>query len=406
MNIFSFYFLAFLCVVVLLFHATQKAAPRRLVLTLANTIFLATFLATGWDVGVLVAVVLASYVSLVIVRKRPTTLSVAMCVGIAALALVFLKRYAFLEPLVPDSVLRHSIELIGISYLTFKYIHVVVDVKQGLIARVDLLTYLNYQLGFFSLVAGPIQRYNDFALFWDNIHESGSDLSALRHWRRTLVGLLKMGVLGSLALFLSDLGTSHLLASPGRLEALGSLLLLFYAYPLFVYFNFSGYCDAVIGAAGVLGMKHQENFDRPLIARNLLDFWNRWHISLTMWTRDYLFTPLYKAAVTRWYDRAVPLGYVALFITLFILGVWHGATWNFVVFGLIHGVGVVVVQLYGNELRRRLGRQGLKRYLGSSPVRITANVVTIHYVCVSFLFFHPGLRRTLMLLSTAGKQIF
>jgi D-alanyl-lipoteichoic acid acyltransferase DltB (MBOAT superfamily) len=153
-------------------------------------------------------------------------------------------------------------------------------------------------------------------------------------------------------------------------------------------------------------MTQQENFDKPILARNLLDFWNRWHISLTLWIRDYVFTPLYKSAATHWRHLAVPLGYCTLFVALFLAGLWHGATWNFVLFGLMHGAGVVTVQIYGDRLKRRLGRQGVKRYLSNRAVRTAAVLVTVHYVCVSFLFFRPGLRQTLDLLSRAREGIF
>jgi len=146
----------------------------------------------------------------------------------------------------------------------------------------------------------------------------------------------------------------------------------------------------------LLGLRQPENFDRPYLARNVLDFWNRWHITLTHWIRDYVFTTSYKWVATHWSRYASIIGYGLMFTALFLAGMWHGPGRNFIVFGALHGVGVASAQMYGDFLRRRLGRQRFKAYLANRWFRLAGIAVTFNYVCFTFLFFRPGVRDTLV----------
>ena len=137
-------------------------------------------------------------------------------------------------------------------------------------------------------------------------------------------------------------------------------LVVFYFYPLYLYFNFSGYCDIVIAASRFFGMKLPENFNRPYLARNVIEFWTRWHITLGTWIRDYLFMPMYKPVVERWPRRAPSLAWIFYFLAFVVAGVWHGTTLNFLVYGPGRAWGL------GDEdvrelAARRIGRKGLTR---------------------------------------------
>ena len=133
----------------------------------------------------------------------------------------------------------------------------------------------------------------------------------------------------------------------GRTEAIGHFLGVLYFYPLYLYLNFSGYCDIVIAGASFFGMKLPENFDQPYLSRNVIDFWTRFHRTLGFWIRDYLFLPLYKAVAERWPKRADLLAFLCYFVAFFVAGIWHGPTANFVVFGLLQAVGVSAAKLMG-----------------------------------------------------------
>jgi D-alanyl-lipoteichoic acid acyltransferase DltB (MBOAT superfamily) len=154
----------------------------------------------------------------------------------------------------------------------------------------------------------------------------------------------------------------------------------------------------VIGTGRLLGLALPENFNRPFMARNMIDFWNRWHISLSHWIRDYIFTPLYKNLTSVAPGGARVFGYACLFTALFLAGVWHGSSSTFVIFGLIHGVGVATNRVAEDWIVARYKRAGLRQYYGVPWVRYLAVFITMHYVCLSFLFFRPDLSQNLQII--------
>jgi D-alanyl-lipoteichoic acid acyltransferase DltB (MBOAT superfamily) len=351
------------------------------------------------------AVLIGTYRALVVVRARGRGAIVATAIALVLLVYLYLKRYRLLAEIIPFPLAMdmrlHPVELVGLSYMTFKFIHMLIDQWQGQLAPFNLWTYLNYQLSFFTITAGPIQRYNDFLRYWEEMDLQPSDTrDSLLLWIRILTGMIKVGVLGTYA--------ESVFNSANRMHAVPTLseaLLCFYAYPVYLYFNFSGYTDIMLGAGGLLGFRLPENFNRPWLARNVLDYWDRWHISLTHWIRDYVFMASYKVAATRFPGGARYWSYALLFLALFVAGVWHGTTDGFVVFGVLNGLGAAVTRAYGDVLRATLGRQRLHAYLKSPTVRLAAIVVTLHYVCLSQLFFANDVDRALAILGAAGSEL-
>src|SRR5439155_1501409 len=162
-------------------------------------------------------------------------------------------------------------------------------------------------------------------------------------------------------------------------------LLMFYLYPAYIYFNFSGYCDIVIGGASLFGIQMPENFNAPCLSRNLIEYWTRFHMTLGVWIRDYVFTPLYVSLATCWPARAASLAFLCYFMAMSLAGIWHGATWNFVVFGLLNGLGVSAAKLWESWIVQRNGRQGLRTYLQSRPIHAMAVIGNFHFVCLTIL---------------------
>jgi alginate O-acetyltransferase complex protein AlgI len=259
-------------------------------------------------------------------------------------------------------------------------------------------------LSFFTLVAGPIQRYNDFQAFWLGAGLGPADArDSLWAWSRVLTGMFKVGALSAIALhFFEDAG-HRLLTSQS--DVLQHFAVYFYAYPIYMYFNFSGYTDIVIGVAQLLGLKLPENFNHPFLARNVIDYWNRWHITLTHWIRDYVFMTSYKWAVERVPSTSRLAGYFLLFFALFLAGLWHGSTSGFAVFGLLHGIGVATNRMYGDGLKSWLGRAGVQRYEKNKLIRVAAIVLTFHFICFTFVFFSSGVPMALRALRLAGASI-
>ncbi len=390
MEICSIEFLLACVGIVVVFHLLPFVRLRRFFLGVVNGLFLVP-LVPNMQSGIWFVIFLGgTYGSLALVRARPGRGLVWTTIVIVVALFTYVKRYSFIPAVVPVelwwAVWSQPVAVVGLSYMLFKFIHMLVDEWQGQLSPFTFLSYLNYQLAFFTLVAGPIQRYNDFKRGWEEMDlQPAEPREGWLAWNRILIGMIKMRVLAPLVLYASNQASSSM--NPSDPNQAWYSLLVFYLYPVRLYFNFSGYTDAAIGSAQLLGFKLPENFNRPYLARNVLDFWNRWHMSLTHWIRDYVFMASYKAAATKYPRWARSWSYGLLFVALFITGIWHGTTGGFVVFGVLNGIGAAANRAYGDVLRAVLGRSGVERYLGNRLIRCLAIAATFHYVCLCHLAF-------------------
>jgi D-alanyl-lipoteichoic acid acyltransferase DltB (MBOAT superfamily) len=409
MEICSIGFLLALCGIIVAFHLLPSARLRRYFLGLVNCLFLIPLVPNTQSWIWILVFLGGTYSALVLVRARPRRAIV--CTGIVLVVAVFayVKRYSFIPSVVPVELWfsawgQHQyVVVVGLSYMLFKFIQMLVDEWQGQLAPFTFLSYLNFQLAFFTLIAGPIQRYNDFKRGWDEMDLQPSEArETWLAWNRVLTGMIKMRVLAPVVLYASNQASNRM--NPSDPNHAWYSLLVFYAYPIQLYFNFSGYTDTAIGSARLLGFKLPENFNRPYLARNVLDFWNRWHMSLTHWIRDYVFMTSYKAAATQYPRWARWWSYGLLFVALFITGIWHGSTSGFVVFGVLNGIGAAVNRAYGDVLKAVLGRSGVERYLGSRLIRCLAIATTFHYVCFCHLAFSSGVTMSAWIVFTDAVQ--
>ena len=405
MNICSASFLLGCCLAPVVFHLLPGKWPRQLFLSALNLAFLSTFVPNRRSWFCFALFIGGTYCILWLVRKRPSGRVVLLGIAGVLAAFLLVKKYTFLEGFVPTIVWNHGISMIGLSYMLFKFIHVLVDTWQGQIERCTLYGYANYQLCFFSLVAGPIQRYNDFHPYWESMDPGHGDArQILLAWNRLLTGFIKMGGLAVIAISIHNSAGDYW--GPQSSIRLALRFLIFcYSYAIFLYFNFSGYTDIVIGGSRLFGFDLPENFNQPFLARNVIDFWNRWHMTLTHWIRDYVFMVSYKLAA-EWFPRwSKFIGYFLLLLSLFLAGVWHGSTMNFAIFGLIHGLGAMAGQVYGDFLKWRLGRAGYQRYLKNNWIRWIAIIIMFHYFCFSLLFFAMSASEALNVLRTVWRGL-
>jgi D-alanyl-lipoteichoic acid acyltransferase DltB (MBOAT superfamily) len=388
MEICSIKYVLACCGIVLVFQLLPVARLRRFFLGVVNALFLAPLVHNTQSWIWFVIFLGGTYVALVLVRFRPRPSLVWIAIAVAVGLFTYLKKYSFVPLIVPVELWWDAwgepIVMVGLSYMLFKFIHMVVDEWQDQLEPFTFFSYLNYQLVFFTLVAGPIQRYNDFKRGWDQMDlQTVETRESWLAWNRILTGMIKMRVIAPVI----ALALPHGVAASSSPSNAWLMLLGFYAFPVQLYFNFSGYTDAAIGSARLLGFQLPENFNRPYLARNVIDFWDRWHMSLSHWVRDYVFMVSYKAAAMQFPRTARWWGYGLLFVTLYILGIWHGTASGFAVFGILNGIGAVVNRAYGDFLRSVLGRRGVERYLHSRVVQCLAILVTFHYVCFCHLAF-------------------
>lgn len=249
---------------------------------------------------------------------------------------------------------------IGISFYTFQIISYTVDVYRGEPAQKNLIHLAAYVAMFPQLIAGPIVRYSDIAQQLE--HRSHSTALAAEGVRRFLIGL------GKKILIANQLGE---LCSVFRASDEKSVLfywLYAVAFALHIYFDFSGYSDMAIGLGKVFGFHFLENFSYPYISASITEFWRRWHISLGTWFRDYVYIPLGGNRV----GRARQL--LNILVVWMLTGFWHGAAWNFVVWGLMFAVLLIMEKLW---LLKPL-----------SKCRPLAHLYVVFFVVISFVIFN------------------
>lgn len=370
MNTASLQFLGFAAIAAGLYNIFPPVWWRQWTLLLANLFFLATFAPSLHAILPFAGFLLLGFLGIQAAQK-PGNQIIFVSLLITVIALfVWLKKYAFLPA---GSFLQFSYTTIGMSYILFRVLHVMIDAHAGNFpARITPLSYLSYTLSFMTLVSGPIQRYEDFAA--TQLAPARAPLTiftAGEGLHRIAVGFFKVSVL-SWIFSLLQRQALHALSQSALLQTkvlLGAAVAVL--YPLYLYCNFSGYTDIVLGIGRFFRFTLPENFDRPFAADNIMKFWNRWHITLTSWLKTYVFNPLLLASMRRIPSPAWEAFLVvpALFVTFFLIGLWHGQTSEFLMFGFLHGFGVALNQLYQILLEKRLG-QGSYRTFTSNPVYV------------------------------------
>ena len=404
MNLYSLESLLILLAIAAVFFVLPGPHVRRFAFAACSLGFLSTYVPNPLSWAVLLIFLVSGYGCALALRGRYSGMVFTLYLVLLVTAFAILKRYEVIKPIVPNRILDLPVDIVGLSYMLFRQIHFLVDMVEGQIENPTLWSYLNYQSNPFALIAGPIQRYQDFQAYWvkpEPLHHDRHEL--LKAYMRLFWGMIKILLISEAFHSIYDWALGQLDVSRpagGALRTIGVFVVMLYSFMFYLYMNFSGYCDVVIAAAGLVGLKLPENFHAPFSARNILDYWSRWHITLGHWIRDYLFTPFYKAGVERWPRYATSVALAGYFVAFTVAGVWHGSTWNFLVYGLLHGAGASAAKLWETVIVRYAGRPGLKKYLKSASIRAVAVFGTFNYACFTLLFFAMGLERGWRILGT------
>jgi D-alanyl-lipoteichoic acid acyltransferase DltB (MBOAT superfamily) len=282
---------------------------------------------------------------------------------------------------------------VGISYMAFRLSYLVLEVRNGVVSMPTIWEHLSFAFFVPTVAVGPISRYS---VFRESLAKPSRKHTPLgRSALRILVGITKYLFLASM---IEQLGYTGLLMD-SHLHPRIDLPIAALAFYLYVYLNFSGYCDMAIGTAGLLGIRVEENFDRPFLSRNMQEFWTRWHITLSNFMRDTVFSPLSKILVRKFGPQAMQHAIAISIFTVFVsMGAWHGLAWNFMIYGCLHGAGVVSCHYYTNWLKRRLGKSGYAAYNRNPFIRAAGVVTTFLFVACTLFFFanSMGAARTIM----------
>jgi alginate O-acetyltransferase complex protein AlgI len=261
---------------------------------------------------------------------------------------------------------------LGISFFVFEFIHYLFEIYRGNQPMKSLVLFALFAAFFPTQIAGPIKRYRDF-----EAQMMETQKLKLAYFDEGLpliiIGMAKKLLIANNLATLVQMGYSI----PGEYGAL-ELWMFAYAFAFQIYFDFSGYTDIARGSAILFGYHIPINFNLPYIAKNMSDFWHRWHISLSTWLRDYLFIPLGGSRGGRWATNR------NLVITMALGGLWHGASWSFLVWGLYHGLALVIHR----EFSAATAAMGaLRTFIDSKVGNVVSTIFTFHVVCVGWVFF-------------------
>ncbi len=323
--------------VVLLVHYFFGRRAWNVVLLIASLIFY-TWGEKTYVMIMLYSISVSYVIGLLLARTTAETIKkriLGVGVGLNLLPLIYFKYSGFFVENINNLLQTVNIQLlefdsvplpIGISFFTFQAISYLIDIFRGQAAPQKSIFNLGLYISLFpQLIAGPIVRYHDIN---EQIHKRSITMENLVYGsERFIIGLAKKVLIAN---SIGEFVDSVFVLNPSDINASLAWLAIF-GYSLQIYFDFSGYSDMAIGLCRMFGFNIKENFNYPYYAANIKDFWRRWHISLSSWFRDYLYIPLGGNRLGT--SRTV----VNLFLVFFLCGLWHGASWNFIVWGLFHG---------------------------------------------------------------------
>jgi alginate O-acetyltransferase complex protein AlgI len=315
-------------------------------------------------------------------RNSKTLLSASITVIIT---LFSIRNYPYLQESLSNGLFSFlnapilSVQKLGLSYILFRFVHYLVESFRNKIYNSNFITFLNYIFFFPSIIAGPIDTYNNFSFWVGN--------SRLKYHRslffagitRIFFGAIKtIWIVPLIIQYATDYTTLTSFFSP-----LLAIFISLLAYSAYIYLDFSGYSDIAIGSAYLVGIKSPENFNNPYISQNLSEFWKRWHITFSTFLKLYVFKPsiiLYNRLINPRYRTLVT---VLCYLTTFLIcGLWHGDQINFLYWGLWHGVGLAINKIWSVKIKDKL------TFSSSRAYSIISVFVTFMYVTIGWMFFN------------------
>ena len=380
-DLFGVRFWALVAVSVVLLAPLTGPRARRMAFAAFNLGFLALYLRGG--VAVVLAGVIVGHLvlrALASPRWGPPAMAAG---GAAVLGLFLMHKLPGLSVGTDLARVNPLLTTIGFSYVALRWVDVSRAVREGRQPAPDLPATVNYLLPFHMLSAGPIQAYDDF-VDQPSPPPPLSAVDALGAFERIAAGLFKKYVLANLVdkLFLTGFraGGPYFLAE------------LQFNY-LWLFLDFSAYSDIAVGIGRLIGVATPENFNRPYLARNPIDYWDRWHISLSQFIRRNLFIPIQLGLMRRTEGRhALVIAGIAFTVSFLLCGLWHNVGPVWLLWGAYHSAGLIACNFYKATLLKRLGRKGLNRYMANPWIRAVAVVLTFEFIAFSvFLVTAPKL---------------
>ena len=304
------------------------------------------------------------------------------------LTVVFSILPLILSKIVPFFMQENWIGFLGISYLTFKGVQLIMETRDGLIKQTLPISRLLYFILFFPTISsGPIDRYRRFE------KDLNTQFTKEQYKELLYLGINKI-FLGFFYKYILGYLINHHVISNLPLMTISKVqehLIYLYSYSLYLFFDFAGYSAFAIGVSYIMGVKTPENFNKPFLSQNIKDFWNRWHMSLSFWFRDYVFMRfVFWMTKKKWITNRMAvsnLGYLLLFI---LMGLWHGLAIQYVVYGLYHAALMI-----GYNFFEKINKKH-KWWPKNTFTRVISIIITFHFICFGFYIFSGQLNHFML----------
>lgn len=274
------------------------------------------------------------------------------------------------------------ISILGISYMCFRIWQIIIEIHDEHIQRLDLV-YLLYFITFFpTLSSGPIDRFNRF------IEDAKKKIVRQEYMDNYLVIGIQKIFWGLIYKFgVANLINLYMLSKISKTLTFISGIEYMYVYTLYLFFDFAGYSNLAIGTSYILGIKAPENFNKPFLAKNMKEFWERWHMSLSKWFGDYIFSRFVLNVMrNRWIHKRSTAARVGFMVTMTTMGIWHGLTIYYILYGLYQGIALALTDKY-------LKSKAHRRHLKSPHYTLISRIICFHTVAFGLLLFSGYLIR-------------
>ena len=281
----------------------------------------------------LIGFIIYQYILVLIAHKTQNAKYLKILVFLSVVPLIINKVFALTQ--------WHLLAFIGISYMSFKTIQLMIEISDGLIKeRVSIIDYIQFLLFFPTVSSGPIDRSRRFMVDIKErmLRDEYLELAGVGVYR-VVLGLLYKVVLSTYSY--------HYLVTLPNFGSLEYSIKYMYLYTLYLFFDFAGYSLMAVGSSNILGIKTPMNFNKPFLSIDIKDFWNRWHITLSTWLRDFVFSRVFmEATKKKRFKKRLNTAMYAYMVNMLLMGFWHGLTISYIVYGAYHGILMAGFEYY------------------------------------------------------------